>query len=214
MTTPVRLAALLLPLAVLAGCSSDGGTDTAAGGAESVATADGSDGAAGSDGLCATTDAELIAADATPGEPTVQIPQPDGWEPSREMNSDIIRLVLSNQGITRDGFAPNVVLTAEPSSADAQAEFDRQLAGLEEMVDPADVETETGTVCGYESMTVDYLLPPMAGAPERPAKAQIIVVPNGDAAITYAITAQATTPTDPSYDRDLETILTGVQISD
>ena len=201
MLTRARAAASLLPLIVLAGCAGDDSEDSNPAAADSASA-------------CAPVEGDLIDADAAPGEPTLALPLPSGWESNTQMNSELVRLAVTNPGISRDGFAPNVVVTAEPSPADVQAAFDRQLAGLEAVADPAGVTPETGEICGHESMTLDYTLPAMGAIPERPAQVQIIVVPHGQETITYAITAQASAPSDPSYEQDLETMFSGVQIND
>lgn len=198
MFTRLRTAAVLLPLIALAGCAQDAGADD-----DPAAAAAGT--------ACATVEGELIEADSAPGEPTLQIPVLPGWEPNSQMNSELLRLALTNPGIARDGFAPNVVVTAEPSTTDVQAAFDRQLTALE-VAGLSDPTPEPGEVCGFQSLTLDYTLPAMGAVPERPALAQIIVVPHGEETVTYSITAQATAPADPSYERDLETMLSGVQI--
>lgn len=209
MSTRVSLAVLLLPMAVLAGCAADGGAEAAADGSPIAARE-----SATNESSCASTEGMLLAADSAEGEPTFEIPLPSGWEPNSQMNSDLVRLVVSNPTIVRDDFAPSLVVTTERSPADVQSAFDRQLAGLAELTGPSDVETTRGTVCGFESMSFDYLLPEMGTIPERPAKAQIIVVPHGDETLTYSVTAQATSPADPSYEKDVETMLSGIQIND
>ena len=200
MLTRARVAVALLPLIVLAGCADDGSEDSGT--------------AADAGNACATVEGDLIDADAAAGEPTLALPFPPGWEPNTQMNSVLLRLAVTNPGIARDGFAPTVVVTAEPSPADVQVAFDQQLAGLETVTDSAGVTPETGEICGYESMTFDYTLPAAGAIPERPAQVQIIVVPHEEETITYTITAQASAPADPSYEQDLETILSGVQITD
>lgn len=194
-------------MAVLAGCASDGGAEAAAGGSPAGESAS-------HESSCASTEGILLAADSAEGEPTLEIPVPSSWVPNSQMNSELMRLAVTNPTIARDNFAPSLVVTAEPSPADVQSAFDRQLAGLAELMGPTDVDTTPGTICGFESMSFDYVLPEMGGIPERPATAQIIVVPHGAETITYSVIAQATSPADPSYEKDVETMLAGIQIND
>lgn len=227
MSTRTRLAAALVPLLVLAACSGGDDAETAdAAGASEVTAAPLSSEATGtgtatdttgpeavSAAECTDVDGELIAADSRDGEPTLKIPALDGWENDSSMNSELIRLALVNPDLVQNDFAPNIVVTAEPSPADEQAALDRQFAGLEQASGATDLTREDGEVCGFASFVADYELPEMGAVPARPARARVIVVPNGDQTITYTLTAQATAPIDPAYSAAVEEAFSGVQIS-
>ena len=129
------------------------------------------------------------------------------------MNSDVIRLAVVNPGLLDQDFAPNIVVTAEPSPADEQAALDRQLAGLGQLSGETDLTPEATDICGYSAWTLGYELPEMGAIPARPAEVQIIVVPDGDQSITYTMTAQAVAPVDPAYEEAVEAIFSGVQIT-
>lgn len=226
MFTRARVATLILPLVVLAGCATDDQTDTAAPEGDSTAAGTGAstsadaadetnaDASAPANSDCAATDAELIDINSEPGEPTVQIPLLPGWERNTQMDSELVRIVLTNPDLVRDEFAPNIVVTAEPAPADHQEAFDLQLAGVGDMLGPEGPETEEGEVCGFPSMSFEQPVPPMEGAPDRQLAVQMIVVPHGSDAITYTMTAQATEPSDPAYGPALETMFSEIQISD
>ena len=202
MSSRSRIAALLLPLVVLAGCAADEDTD-----------ASGSNGdAPAANPACTPAEGELVDLDAQPGEPTLRIPLPDGWERNTQMDSELIRLVLTNPGLARDAFAPNLVVTAERSPADVDAAFDNQLSGIGDLMGQPDLEGTPGEICGHPSMTVEYTLPSLASAPERPAVVQVVVVPHGSQTLTYAMTAQTPAPADPVYRQDVAAMLAGVQI--
>lgn len=216
MLTRARVAALLLPVIVLAGCAAED-TETAAtdGGATSADTdTSTADASAPANAECAATDADLIEINSQPGEPTVKLPLLPGWERNTQMDSEIVRILLTNPGFTRDEFAPNIVVTAEPAPADPQEAFDLQMAAVGDMLGPEMPEVVEGEVCGFTSMSFEQPVPPMAGAPDRQLAVQMIVVPQESEAIAYTMTAQATEPSDPAYGPDLETMLTQIQISD
>jgi len=196
--------AAALGLSLLTACSSIEGTPV-------TAPSSRADGAA----ACASVDDPLVALNAQPGEPTVELPTPAGWERHTAMDSEIIRLGLVNTGFTRDRFTPNVVATAETSTGDPQAAFELQLTGLRRVYGDSVPATGTpGTVCGYPSWTLDYTLPAQGSIPARPAILQVIVVPRDDSAsTTYTMTAQATAPADPQYEADVRAMFEGVQIS-
>lgn len=164
-------------------------------------------------GECGATGTDMVEVGAA-GEPGVEFPLLPGWERNTQMDSELVRFVVSNPELAANGFAPTVVLTAEPSPADPQVALERQLTGISDMLGPDGPATVEGEVCGYPSMGFEYTLPPMAGAPERLAAVQLIVVPHGAEAIAYSVTAQTTEPEDPAYQRDMETMLTGIRISD
>lgn len=219
-----RVAGLLLPLLVLAGCS--GGEDTspadavdAAAEAEPTAVAaakTGSTTVAGTEdpaGSCGAWDGELVAAGTAAGEPTLEVPVPAGWERDTRMDSELVRLALINPGLTAGDFAPNVVVTAEPAPADAEAAIEVQLAGISEFTRRDDLEIDRGETCGHPSATVDYQLPAMGAVPARPATVKIVVVPRGPESVTYTITAQATESVDPTYERDVAAMLEGLRIT-
>lgn len=219
MLTRARVAALLLPVIVLAGCSADDADDAETATTENETTAaadsaDSADASAPANTECAATDAELIEINSQPGEPTVKLPLLPGWERNTQMDSEMVRIVLTNPGLARDEFAPNIVMTAEPAPADPQEAFDLQMAAVGDMLGPEVPEVVEGEVCGFTSMSFEQPVPPMAGAPDRQIAVQMIVVPNGPDAIAYTMTAQATEPSDPAYRPDLETMLTQIQISD
>ncbi|WP_314036424.1 hypothetical protein [Dietzia sp. CH92] len=214
-----RLAALVVPLVVLAGCSADqtaqdGATTTEASAAavESSASPAGTAGGdEGAPGRCGASDAEMAVVSAA-GEPTLEVPQPAGWERNSQLDSELVRQALVNPGLAASGFAPNVVVTAEPSPADVEAAFDRQIAAMRAS-GASEPALERGQVCGFESMTVRHVLPEMGTVPQRPAVVQIIVVPAGAETVTYTMTAQATEPLDPAYERDVAEMFAGVRIS-
>lgn len=217
-------AVLLVPLLALTACG--GGDDapvTAGDETPGVMTsaeaaegngAEGNGAGAGDDGECADVDGPTIAVEARDGEPQVEIPLPEDWERSTQLDSEMIRLMVGNPSIATGQFVPNVVVTAEPSGADADAAFEAQLAGIRQGFGVEDIDTTEGTVCGHPSMIAEYTAPQMGAAPERPATVQMIVVPGDTGSTTYTMTAQSPEPVDPSFEEDVTTIFEGVQIED
>lgn len=196
MSTRTSIAAALLPLLALTACSS------------------GDDSAEAEASKCASVEGELLAADPLEGQPSLEIPLPEGWESNTAMNSEMIRLAVVAPELEKDNLAPNVVVTSEPSPADGQVALDRQLAGLETFADTSGITPEAGEVCGYSAWRFGYEIPEMGQIPARPAEVQVIVVPHGDQAITYTMTAQSTEPVDPAYDEAVDEIFAGVQIGE
>lgn len=242
MSNRSRAAAVLMSVLVLSACGQEGtdGNDDGADGASAAGTTsavagsggDGTDGGSGdgsgggsgdaadSDGTsgalgdCAPASGRIVDVAAQPGEPQVQIPQPDGWERNDQLDSELIRLALVNPALGTPEFSPNVVVTGEPATADADAVFEGQMAGIREGMGAGELDPVPTTVCGLEAMKVDYTAPAMGAAPERPATVLILLVPTETGAVSYTITAQSTDAADETYQRDVQTILEGVQIRD
>jgi hypothetical protein len=147
-------------------------------------------------------------------EPVMKIPQPDGWERSTMMDSELIRFAMINKTLVKDDFASNVVVTLEsaPGSEDPSVVFDSQRDALESTFGASDLRVTEHTLCGLPAETVRYLTPVIGNVAPHPAIVVMAVLHTD--AMTYAVsvTAQTTDPDSPAYQRDVETILTGFQL--
>jgi hypothetical protein len=159
----------------------------------------------------------IPAADAT--EPRIRIPRPAGWEPTTL--SDIagvsFRLTLTPEGERQNSAA----ITVDPvPDMDAQEIFDSLNSTLDEMLTergmPPNLTTETITVCGLPAQTRTRPGGEVGlGAPNvpvtRPVTTLAVVAKGG--AETYLVTLITTAePDNPNYQRDAETILSGLEI--
>lgn len=210
MSNRSRVAALIVPLFVLAACGSGGEDSSTA--SEGNAPSAGTAAAEAAD--CAPVSGPMIEVNAKDDEPRLEIPQPEGWERNTQLDSEVIRLALINPSLVQDQFSPNLVVTAEPSAADVHDAFDVQFATMAQTLGIAetDINPVDGELCGFPTKTVEYMLPAMGATPERPALVQILVVPGDEDSTTYTFTSQATEPIDPSYVEDVQTMLDGVQV--
>src|SRR5690349_24063413 len=63
---------------------------------------------------CTSVDAPMTRIPGhTDEEPVLSIPQPNGWDRVRLMDSDLIRFTMRNQSLAKDGFAPTAVVTLD-----------------------------------------------------------------------------------------------------
>jgi hypothetical protein len=68
------------------------------------------------------------------------------------------------------------------------------------------------TLCGDKAELVNYNAPRMGKIPPRKAETLMVTGAYGDNTYVATVTVQATDPTNPTYARDTDTILTGFQI--
>jgi hypothetical protein len=208
------LAGAVASAVTLAGCGSS--SDKPAESNASSGSSSTSSAAADAGNACATVSAPLTVIDAkSPDEPKLSIPQPEGWERNTAQDSEIIRYVLVNKALAAESFAPNVVVTLEKvPSTDVSPEsiLEQQRSGLSQ-AGATDVQVDKTENCGSTAEIVNYRLPAMGSAPERPARVLLTAVPFGSNTWSATVTAQAVNADDPTYQRDLDTIFTGFQMT-
>ncbi|AKS32657.1 LpqN/LpqT family lipoprotein [Mycolicibacterium goodii] len=210
MTTAPRPAAVLLALALLtASCTRvvDG---------RSVAAPDlaGGDGGA-SAAQCEEVDAPLTDIETrAAGEPTLRIPQPQGWTRTTMLDSELIRFAMSNAALGTEEFAPTAVVTLETAAGeqDPQQVFDNQREALATGLGATDISSESHTLCGLPAETIHYQMPQMGGLAPHPAMVVGAVMHTESKTFVAAVTVQTTDPDNPGYQRDAEMILTGFQM--
>lgn len=165
---------------------------------------------------CAETSAPMSEIPHKAGaEPLMRIPQPDGWERSTQMDSELIRYVVVNSGLFANSFAPNVVVTLERINGTDQTPqqvLDAERNGLVSMGGATDLVVTPGTVCGLKAETVTYTAAGAGAAPPRPDTVLIVVGPFGGDTYAATVTAQTTDEGNADYQRDTRTILDGFEM--
>jgi hypothetical protein len=158
---------------------------------------------------CAHVNAPMLDVPTSDTEPRMRIPQPDGWEPLADLGDmRITRFALANNPSRVAG----VSLFRRPIT-DAQTLFD---GGRAEVVDlfakrgwPTELTTTPGTVCGLPAETILYSGAPALGADPITV---LFVAANACGDSYLAMVVLDFDPDNPSYQRDAETILTGLQV--
>jgi hypothetical protein len=164
---------------------------------------------------CPTVDVRLLDLDTqSDGEPRVRIPQPPGWERFTDMDSEMIRAALVNKSLTADGFTPNVVYSLDVigEKIEPQKAFEMGRGSLKGLAGATDMKVTEHTQCGLPAETVRYTIsmPPEAGP--HPAVVRSVVTSSGEQTYIVNLTIQSKRPDDPTYQRDSETILNGLQV--
>jgi hypothetical protein len=142
------------------------------------------------------------------------IPQPAGWERLTMMDSEMVRYMLANRGLAADQFAPNVVVTIESivGTESAASVFAKNRNVIETIGGATDLAYTPATVCGQPAERITYTGAPQGTMPARPITTLVAVIHTGGRTFGVAVTAQTTRPDNPTYQRDVETILTGFQL--
>ncbi|HKV21580.1 MAG TPA: LpqN/LpqT family lipoprotein [Mycobacterium sp.] len=164
---------------------------------------------------CTSVDAPMTTIpERTDEEPVMAIPQPDGWERVRLMDSDLIRFTMRNVSLARDGFAPTAVVTLEShrGAAEPREVFDAQQDALANAVGATNLSVTPTTLCELPAEMIDYTTPTLGILPPHPARVVTAVLNTDDTAFAMTITVQSADPDNPVYKRDAETILTGFQM--
>ncbi|MDV3128926.1 LpqN/LpqT family lipoprotein [Mycobacterium sp. 21AC1] len=209
MKTALRTAALAAAMVLLASCT------RYADDARAVAGPDLLEAAGSGASECSTVDAELTTVPAVDdGDPVLKIPQPDGWERSTMMDSNLIRFAMANRSLAVDNFAPTAVVTLEsaPGEEDPDVVFDSQRASLESQLGVTGVEVTEHTLCGLPAKVMHYEMPVMGTVAPHPAMVLFAVMHTDDTTYAVAVTVQTTDPDNPTYKRDSDTILNGFQM--
>ncbi|MCA4993107.1 hypothetical protein HWD35_00160 [Tsukamurella tyrosinosolvens] len=68
-----------------------------------------------------------------------------------------------------------------------------------------------GTLCGYPSTTVTYTMP--VSTPNHRSTTVAVSIPDGANLWSVTVTVQSKMPDDPTYRRDSQAILSGLQIT-
>ena len=164
---------------------------------------------------CQEVDAPLTTIESrSHDDPVLKIPQPDGWERTTMMDSELIRFAMRNPRIGTPDFAPTAVVTLEsgPGKEDPDAVFANQNYALEAGLGATDIRITEGTLCGLPAETVRYQMPQMGTVPPHPAMVTAAVLHTEDRTFVAAVTVQTTSPDNRDYQREAEMILSGFQM--
>jgi hypothetical protein len=147
-------------------------------------------------------------------DPRMVIPQPAGWERFTMMDSEMVRYMAVNRGLVADQFAPNVVVAIEsvPGNEPSTSVLNKNRHALETMGGATDLIAVPTSVCGQPAERITYTGAPQGTTPARPIITLAAVIHTGGRTFGVAVTAQSTRPDNPTYQRDVETILAGFQL--
>ena len=165
---------------------------------------------------CTSVDAPMTSIPAhTDEEPVMKIPQPDGWERVTMMDSELIRFTMRYAAApSKGGIVPTAVVTLESHRglAEPREVFDAQKDALETALGATNVQITETTLCELPAEMIDYTTPPLGILPPHPAKVVTAVLQADDVTWAMTMTVQSADPDNPTYQRDVETILTGFQM--
>jgi hypothetical protein len=165
---------------------------------------------------CQSVSAPMTSIDSHgSAEPQLKIPQPPGWQRASMLDSEIIRFTMGNKALSARNFMPTTVVTLESipgGHADHQTIFDQERAALIERLGATGLRISETMLCGEKAELVNYNAPSMGKIPPRKAETLMVAGAYGDNTYVATVTVQATDPTNPTYARDTDTILTGFQI--
>ncbi|MCF8610408.1 hypothetical protein L5G28_09595 [Gordonia sp. HY285] len=164
---------------------------------------------------CAGGVGEYFSATTNAGEPEIRIPELSGWTRISDFESEVARLTVADPSLTTDGYTANVVVSIEKSSMSGDAEFDRQMQGLDKSAVAGSVTRhDTASTCGYPSMLVDYQLQtPTQDQIVSTATSLVVSVPGEPTSTTVLVTVQTANPDDATYLDAKQKILNGVRVA-
>ncbi|TWS22114.1 hypothetical protein FK268_21455 [Tsukamurella sputi] len=209
--------ALVLPAALLlgaAGCSqSTGGEPVAEGTSTAAAGQSGGPSTSAKAGACAPVTGRILTLPTkAAGEPVLGLPQPSGWDRETSQDSDVIRGAIVNKKLVTDAFAANAVITLENAKGmTPQQALDSQVDSLRKGLKVTGLKPVPGTLCGYPSTSVTYVMP--GSTPNHTSTTLAVSVPDGANLWSITVTVQSKMPDDATYRRDSQAILTGLQIT-
>jgi hypothetical protein len=195
----------MVVLAMTAGCSADHGTPAAS--SSSGAAAQGGYG-------CGEVSVDRWAATdpRSADEPTVRMPQPPDWKRVTGMDSDLVRLILRDDSVGGQ-LSPSIVVTITDATGRAQTpqaviDTERNNVTISGATGIADTP---GAVCGFQAGTFAYTSAQGAAA-ARSVKTVVVAPQYNNKLFDIAITVQDGDSPNPTYARDAQTILAGMQI--
>ena len=159
---------------------------------------------------CTVVDAPLVTIPTDVGEPVLKLPKPPGWERITEMDSEIVRYTIRN-----DSLSANAVVTLESveGTGDPGEALDLVREGLLELLGAdADLGITRHSLCGLTAETIEYINPGFGQMGPMPAKALDVVLMHEGTTHVASVNILTRSPGDPTYERDLETIITGFQM--
>ena len=164
---------------------------------------------------CEAVDAPLTTIPAQGSdEPVMKIPQPQEWDRSTKLDSELIRFAMINHSLVNEDSASSVVVTLESLSGieDPDAVFESQREALESMFGATDLRVIEHTLCGLPAETVHYRTPGTSNIAPHPATVVIAVLHTDDMTYAATVTVGGTDADNPTYRHDADMILTGFQL--
>ena len=145
-------------------------------------------------------------------EPVMKIPQPQEWNRSTKMDSELIRFAMVNHGPGEDGAVASAVVTLEkpPGVEEADVIFEMERHALETMAGATDRQITEHTLCGLPAETVHYRTPERTDP--HPATVVMAVIHVEDSTYAATLTVGSDVPDDPTFQRDADMILKGFQL--
>ncbi|HEX7321872.1 MAG TPA: hypothetical protein VF299_02890 [Mycobacterium sp.] len=144
----------------------------------------------------------------TAAEPMLALPKLDGWAYGEPKESSLVRGMVFNEALRADEFTPNVVVTLEnltETVGTPRQAIDFEKTAITDNVGPLDTESP-GTVCGYPSTTITYVLQ------GRPVSGLIVAArDSGDRVWAATVSMQTTRPDNPDYLSAKRTFFDGFQ---
>lgn len=169
----------------------------------------------GDDSACATSESAMVDVPARSAlEPQLRLPEPQGWTRFTQLDSELIRYALVNRSLIAEQFAPNIVITIEAAPpGDAQTVYDQAQQNLTRIAGAKDMSTEAVTVCGLPAEKLQFRTPSMgAPGPDQHVQALQILTSSGSRPYLVTATVQTKDPDNPTYQRDADLLLSGLQV--
>jgi hypothetical protein len=144
-------------------------------------------------------------------EPRLSIPQPSGWHETPE--SELVRFGMANASLTAGRLALAAVdLKSKPGSHDPETVFDELRSDAEKDPTTTDLTITDTTVCGYPAKAVNYTRLATGDLPTRTETMLAVVAQTAGKTHAVIVNMSTNDATDPAYQRDHDTILTGFQL--
>lgn len=171
-------------------------------------------GQAGGPAACAKVDAPLEdLVSHNRAEPKLRVPQPDNWKPIGKMTRGSIRFVMANPTLLGNMFAPNIVVTLEDApELDAQTIFNNTERNLRKQSAVSNFASTRGTLCGLPADTITFGGERARARGRRSVTTKVIVAGVGTRQFVVTMTAQTADPSNQTYQKDVKTVMDGLQI--
>lgn len=163
---------------------------------------------------CTRVDAPLQgAATRGSGEPVLRVPQPENWKPVSKMNRRAVRYLMANPALTGNMFTPNVVVTLERAPVwDARSIFAEAERTLRKQSTVSNMTAKPGRLCGLPAETMTFNGDRALTRGQRSVTALVVVASVGSRQYVVTVTAQTAEPANATYQKDLKTIMDGLQV--
>jgi hypothetical protein len=165
---------------------------------------------------CNPVDAPLVTVPRVDSdEPTINIPQPAGWDRVEGRDTDLLRYTMVNKSLQNGNFSPTIVIALEsvPDPMTPDEVFAAQRKSISTLgVPESAMKIDNHTVCGLPAQTVNYQLPQMGVLQPHPATALFVAYRSDLRTYCAGLTVQTTAPDNPAYKRDSEMMVSGFQV--